>query len=217
MFVITADQVDSRNQPDRAGEMMAELTRRLDDTLELPVDRTAGDEIQLLIRTAEATVTAVLALTRSGQWSVGCGLGEVGAPLPANVREAVGPAFVAARAAVEIAKKRETRFAVRGGDSAMDAEALTDLLLQLRGKRSSQGWELYDLLAAGATQATAAERLGISPQAASKRARAAGIRFETNAVPALCRLFGRIGADELAESGAEPAGPLSDAGDRMVS
>jgi hypothetical protein len=134
----------------------------------------------------------------------------VGTPLPANAREAVGPAFVAARAAVEVAKKRETRFAVRGGDAARDAEALTDLLLQLRGKRSVQGWELYDLLAAGATQATAAESLGISPQAASKRARAAGIRFETNAVPALGRLFARISDDEL-------SAPMSDAGDRMTS
>jgi hypothetical protein len=209
MFVITADQVDSRNQPDRAGEMMTELTGELGEALELPVDRTAGDEIQMLIRTADATVTAILMLTRTGQWSVGCGLGAVGTPLPENAREAVGPAFIAARAAVDSAKKRDTRFAVRGSDTARDAQSLTDLLLQLRGKRSPQGWELYDLLEAGETQATAAERLGISPQAASKRARAAGIRFEANAVPALSRLFARIDDDLRAE-------PVSDAGDRMV-
>jgi hypothetical protein len=221
MFVITADQVDSRNQPDRAGEMMAELTKKLHDALVLPVDRTAGDEIQMLLSTAEATVTGILILTRSGQWSVGCGFGEVGTPLPRNAREASGPAFIAARSAVETAKKRETRFAVRGGDAAPDAESLTDLLLQLRGKRSAQGWELYDLLADGATQATAAERLGISPQAASKRARAAGIRFEAKAVPALQRLFARIEGDAVPEGAvpedAVPDAAVSAAGDRMGS
>lgn len=230
MFVITADQVDSRNQPDRAGEMIEVLTRELGDALALPVDRTAGDEIQLLIRTAEATLTAILVLTRASQWSVGCGLGEVGTPLPPNAREASGPAFIAARAAVEIAKKRDTRFAVRGGDAARDIESLTDLLLQLRARRSAQGWELYDLLTAGATQAIAAERLGISPQAASKRARAAGIRFEANAVPALGRLLARIGDEaspEAAVSKAVAAAAVSStavssttvsaAGDRMDS
>lgn len=209
MFVITADQVDSRHQPDYAGEMMAVLTTMIGDDLELPVDRTAGDEIQLLLGTADATLAAVLLLTRTEQWSVGCGLGEVSSPLPANVREATGSAFVAARSAVESAKKRDTRFALRGGADARDAESLTDLLLQLRARRSAQGWELYDLLAAGATQATAAERLGISPQAASKRARAAGIRFETNAVPALGRLIARLGGEASGQTQSVETAPVA--------
>ncbi|WP_394768162.1 DNA-binding protein [Lacisediminihabitans sp.] len=193
MFVITADQVDSRNRPDIAEATIRELTAALRDGLLLPVDRTAGDEIQMLVGDARHALAAILSLSRDGQWSVGCGVGDVSTPLPANAREAGGPAFVAARAAVNDAKKRDTRFALRGThDGAVDAgdaEALVDLLLHLRGRRSPEGWEIYDLMSTGSTQADAAKRLGITPQAASKRARAAAIRAELAAVAPLERVL----------------------------
>jgi hypothetical protein len=193
MFVITADQVDSRNRPDIAQSTIRELTVTLRDGLQLPVDRTAGDEIQMLVRDAHHALVAILSLSRDGQWSVGCGVGGVSTPLPANAREAGGEAFIAARAAVNDAKKRDTRFALRGSPDGTvgsdDAEALIDLLLHLRGRRSPEGWEIYDLMSAGGTQADAAKRLGITPQAASKRARAAAIRAELAAVPPLERVL----------------------------
>ena len=180
MFAITADQVDSRRRPDIAAETMRSLEIMLGEGLVLPVDRTAGDEIQMLVAAPDTALTAILALTRHGQWSVGCGIGSVNLPLPANAREAGGDAFVAARAAVNEAKKRDTRFALRStaATDAADAEAFVDLLLQLRARRSAEGWEMCDLLVAGNSQAEAAKLLGITPQAASKRARAAALRVE---------------------------------------
>jgi len=180
MFAITADQVDSRRRPDIAAETMRSLEVMLGEGLVLPVDRTAGDEIQMLVAAPDTALTAILALTRHGQWSVGCGIGSVNLPLPANAREAGGNAFVAARAAVNEAKKRDTRFALRttAKTDAADAEAFVDLLLQLRARRSAEGWEMHDLLLAGNSQAEAAKLLGITPQAASKRARAAALRVE---------------------------------------
>ena len=180
MFAITADQVDSRRRPDIAAETIQSLEILLGEGLVLPVDRTAGDEIQLLVVASETALTAILALTRHGQWSVGCGIGGVNLPLPANAREAGGDAFVAAREAVNDAKKRDTRFALRGmaAMDAADAEAFVDLLLQLRARRSAEGWEMHDLLLAGNSQAEAAKQLGITPQAASKRARTAALRVE---------------------------------------
>ena len=180
MFAITADQVDSRRRPDIAAETMRSLEILLGDGLVLPVDRTAGDEIQLLVAASETALTAILALMRHGQWSVGCGIGSVKLPLPANAREAGGDAFVAAREAVNEAKKRDTRFALRSTAAmdAADAEAFVDLLLQLRARRSAEGWEMHDLLLAGNSQAEAAKQLGITPQAASKRARTAALRVE---------------------------------------
>ena len=180
MFAITADQVDSRRRPDIAAETMRSLEVMLGAGLVLPVDRTAGDEIQMLVAAPDTALTAILALTRHGQWSVGCGIGSVNLPLPANAREAGGNAFVAARAAVNEAKKRDTRFALRttAKTDAADAEAFVDLLLQLRARRSAEGWEMCDLLLAGNSQAEAAKLLGITPQAASKRARAAALRVE---------------------------------------
>ena len=180
MFAITADQVDSRHRPDIAAETMLTLEILLGHGLVLPVDRTAGDEIQLLLATSESTLAAILALTRHGQWSVGCGIGEVTLPIAKNAREVTGAAFVAAREAVNEAKKRDTRFALRSPATtdAEDAEAFVDLLLQLRARRSTEGWEMCDLLIAGNSQAEAAKLLGITPQAASKRARTAALRVE---------------------------------------
>jgi hypothetical protein len=180
MFAITADQVDSRHRPDIAAGTMRSLEEILGGDLVLPVDRTAGDEIQLLVETSASALTAILTLTRHGEWSVGCGIGSVNLPLPANAREAGGDAFVAARDAVNEAKRRDTRFALHSSATteAADAEAFVDLLLQLRARRSAEGWEMCDLLLAGNSQTEAAKLLGITPQAASKRARTAALRIE---------------------------------------
>jgi hypothetical protein len=196
MFAITADQVDSRHRPDIAAETMSSLETLLGDGLVLPVDRTAGDEIQLLVAASDAALTTILALTRHGEWSVGCGVGAVIVPLPANAREASGDAFVAAREAVNEAKKRDTRFALRGTATILagDAEAFVDLLLQLRGRRSAEGWEMCDLLLAGHSQAEAAKLLGITPQAASKRARTAALRVEFAAKSPLERMLAAVDA-----------------------
>jgi hypothetical protein len=70
-----------------------------------------------------------------------------------------------------------------------DPGPLVDLLLLLRSRRTREGWELFDLVAAGMTQADAAAELRITPQAASKRARAAGIRTELAAMPVLADLL----------------------------
>ena len=195
MFVITADQVGSRDRPDLVAGTMAHLDEHFRDALALPVDRNAGDEVQALTADAGAALQIVLHLTRDGDWSVGLGCGDVRAPLPDATREATGDAFVAARAAVTRAKRRPTRFAVEAvaePQPADDAEALLDLLLTLREGRSAAGWELYDLVAAGLTQTEAGARLGITPQSASDRARAAALRVELAAIEPLTRLLARL-------------------------
>jgi hypothetical protein len=195
MFVVTADQVSSRTTADRVGETLRRVNRTFGERLSLPADRTAGDELQLLVASGADALEACLSLDREGGWSIGLGVGSVNLPLPAGVRESAGGAFIAARAAVDRAKRRQTRFAVEHEHSpqaAADAEALVDLLLILRARRSGEGWELYDLLDGGGTQAEAAARLGITPQAASKRAQAAGLRAERAAVAPLARLLDRL-------------------------
>ncbi len=194
MFIITADQVDSRHHADLAGPTIAVLNERYGDRLALPVDRTAGDEIQVLVSGAGTALAIIADLTRAGEWSVGCGVGRVRTPLPENTRAASGPGFVAARAAVERAKKAQLRFALvsDSADEAAAAEALIELLLLVRSRRTPEGWELFDLVASGSTQAAAAASLGISPQAASQRARAAGIRTELAAIPALAAVLSRV-------------------------
>jgi DNA-binding NarL/FixJ family response regulator len=108
-----------------------------------------------------------------------------------------GPAFILARDAVTEAKKSPTRFAIaieegRLPDAAI-LQPLIDLVLQLRARRTPEGWEIADLLAAGITQAEAASRLGITPQAVSLRVQNAQLRTERAAVTALTELLAAAG------------------------
>ena len=203
MFVVTADQVASRRRPDIVATTLDSVNGRFGPRLALPPDRNAGDEVQLLTADAATALDLVLTLTREGAWSVGLGLGSVRHPLPEHTREASGDAFVAARTAVGRAKRLPTRVAVEAvvaPEPAADAEAVLALLLTLREGRSPAGWELYDLVTAGLTQADAGARLGITPQSASDRARAAALRVELASIPALTRLLARAdAAQEVAE------------------
>ena len=204
MFVVTADQVDSRSSADKVAAMIDYLnTGPL--RLILEADRTAGDELQVIVAHAEDALAIILHLTRTGQWSVGCGIGEVNTPLPANIRAATGGAFIAARRAVERAKKRQTRFALETEpetEHAADSEALIDLLLALRARRSAQGWELHDLMqGTDMTQTDAAAKLGISPQAVSLRARAGELRTEQAAIGPVTQILRELGSVEHTKTG----------------
>src|SRR3712207_5119329 len=109
MFVVTADQKGSRSDVDRAAHVLDELNRRFGGATVLPVDRTAGDEVQALLAGASDALAMVLDLTRREHWSVGLGIGRVRTPLPADTRAATGDAFIAARDAVDAAKRSPTR------------------------------------------------------------------------------------------------------------
>ena len=193
MYVLTVDQVDSRETVDEVNTTLARLNSRYAESLRLSAERTAGDEFQLLTDDPQIVLELILGLTRTEHWSVGCGVGDVRLPLPNSIREAAGDAFVFAREAVERAKRRPSRFAVENDTGhAADAQAIIDLLLILRSRRTPEGWELYDLVASGLTQSEAAERLGISPQAASARAQAADLKAEFAVTGALGRILDRL-------------------------
>ena len=203
MFVITADQIDSRHDRDRASDMIAELVHRHAEAFMLPPDQTSGDEIQLLVGTAVDAFAVVLDLHRTGFWSVGVGVGPVRTPLPASTRQATGDAFIAARAAVTRAKRTEARFALDtppaparpGASTGAEVEALMTMLLLLRQRRSSEGWEAVDLLESGLAQTDIARRLGISTAAVSQRVKSAQWKVERAAHPALVRLLDNLDSD----------------------
>ena len=192
MFVLTADQRDSRANADLVPAALEVVNRRGKTALTLAPERTAGDEIQVAVADPAAVLSIVLELTRTGRWSVGVGVGDVESPLPPSVRAARGEAFIHARDAVDRAKKASTRLAITARSENDDAEALVRLLIELRDRRTPEGWEVYDLLAAGRSQREAAALLGISQGAVSLRAKAAGLRAEEAAVPALERALGRL-------------------------
>jgi hypothetical protein len=192
MFVITSDQRDSRSSADLVPAAVASVHAHGHQGLVLAPERTAGDEVQVALADAGALLAIVLDLTRSERWSVGVGVGAIESPLPDSVRAARGEAFVNARDAVDRAKKAATRVAITAPEGGADAEALVRLLVELRDRRTAEGWEVYDLLAEGMTQREAAARLGISEGAVSLRVKSAGLRTEEAAVPALARVLARL-------------------------
>ncbi|RWZ46453.1 DNA-binding protein [Labedella phragmitis] len=203
MFVITADQVDSRSTDDAAAGALRDIGAEFGDRLRLPPDRTAGDEIQALTGSADTAYRLVLRLTRDGRWSVGLGVGTIREPLGDSTRASTGNAFFAARTAIDAAKRTPARFALRAEpptdesrdrstNTALGAdgiEALIALVLALREKRTDKGWEVHDLLDAGSTQSEAARTLGITQGAVSMRARTGSSREEFAASEAIVRLL----------------------------
>jgi hypothetical protein len=190
-YVLTVDQRASRRGPDR----VAGVLRRLADAVDpvLPFERTAGDEFQGVLAEPEAVVDVVLGLVRDGGWSIGVGAGPVQTPLPSSTRAATGPAFLAARRAVEAAKQRPARLAVRGSalTEAADAQAVLSALAAVVERRSPQAWEAIELVSGGATQAQAAQRLGITRQAVGQRLAAGLWELERELRPTAARLLAR--------------------------
>lgn len=198
MFVLTIDRRASRR--DRGGLDMGAERDRLQRDLPRPVldwDVNAGDELQALYDDAAAALDAVLALAATERWHVGLGVGAVDEPLAGTVRESTGPAFVAAREAVNAAKDRETP-AVRGNEWAEQAGAVLGLVCAVRRRRSPAGHEAAALAEAGLTQHAVAERLGIGQSSVSRRLSTALWQEEREArdgIRALLRLADGRGAD----------------------
>lgn len=198
MFVLTVDQIDSRRHEDRVEPTIRELSSRQAAVLAAGPERTAGDEFQLATRDAAAALEIALGLVRDDSWSVGLGLGDIDTPLGASVRALSGSAFVNARDAVTTAKKRPARFALVADDdrTTRRLDPLVRLVLALRERRTTEGWELADILEPepDLTLTEAASRLGISPQAASQRAQTAGIRLDREAREAIAALLAEADA-----------------------
>lgn len=203
MFVLTVDQIGSRRRGDLVNATLQQLSAV---RTRLPFTRTVGDEFQGALEHAPSVVDAILTLMRSGQWHVGLGVGTVTQPLPDDPRSARGPAFLAARTAVEQAKREPSHVQVvapAAPAEAEDAAAVLQLLAAVRARRTAQGWEAVDLMGVLGQQAEVADRLGVSRQAVGQRLQAAGWAVEHRALPTLARLLERT--DVVA--GGQPGGP----------
>jgi hypothetical protein len=190
-YVLTVDQRASRRGPDRVGDVL----RRLNSTVAavLPFERTAGDEFQGVLADPAEVVDVVVQLVRLGGWSIGVGAGPVQTPLPESTRAATGVAFLCARRAVDAAKNRPARLAVRGAVpvDAGDAQAVLTALAVLVERRSDAAWEAVSLIEAGRTQAQAAAELGVSRQAVGQRLAAGAWELERELRPTAARLLDR--------------------------
>jgi hypothetical protein len=213
-FVVTADQKSSRTGDDAVPGLLRHLEEAR--TLAprgplLPFERTAGDEVQALFADADAVVDAVVQLLRQEQWWVGVGIGPVDGQPPSSARAGRGAAYLAAREAVESAKTTPAGICVIAGrppaqPSARRAEAAAWLLASLLGRRTPEGWEVAELMDRGARQVDVAAKLGISPQAVSRRLRVAGWAEERRGRELLGWLLARAAIEGAAIEGAAVEG-----------
>lgn len=197
MFVVTIDQKSSQTRGDDVPALLGHVEQwrqaRPSDPFVLEMVRTVGDEVQGVLHTGGDVVGLALLAQRLGGWSVGIGAGPVHEPLAETATASAGPAFVHARTAVERARGRAVSIPLAvegaGAQAAEDAEALLQMLgLVVRG-RSDKAWEIIDVMDTGTTQREAADRLGISPQAASQRLAAALWQEERALHPLAARLL----------------------------
>lgn len=196
MFVVTADQHRSRQAGDKVSALLEELKPWFSthqDAIVLPMERTVGDEVQILLDDPDAALDLALLLMRDGDWAVGIGAGPVEEPLGASARQSSGEAFFHAREAVERARGRTepVPLVVMGAeaDPAGEATAVAQLLGAVLRRRSAHGWQVAEALAQGKLQREIAEEFGISPQAVGQRARAALVEEEQRARPVAARLI----------------------------
>lgn len=204
-YVLTVDQIASRRTRDHVPALMATMGVLYPG---VPITRTVGDEFQLLFAFDPVSVVdAILTIMREGRWHVGVGIGPVEEPISHDLREGRGPAFLAARRAVEEAKDRTDHLRVLATDSATaegdDVQVMLSLVLALRSRRSTAGWEATDLADEGLTQAEIGERLGISRQAVNQRLLTAQWPLDVAARPVAARLLAR--AEEIAARRSETA------------
>lgn len=195
MFVVTIDQRRSRSAEDRVPGLLNALAGV---QCVAPFDRTAGDEVQGLLEDPAAVRSALLIALREGDWHCGVGVGEVDDESYASgTRAGRGPAYLAAREAVEAAKGLTSSVAIRvpakADDEATawaaDCEAVWALVAPLVLNRTEAQWRVVDALAATDTQTAAADQLGITPASVSGAVKLSRVREERAAYAALDRLL----------------------------
>jgi hypothetical protein len=215
MYVLTIDQRGSGTDVDRVPGLLAELAGL---STAGRFERSAGDEVQGVVERPEEVVEIALHALRGGRWYVGVGVGPVDLPLPASPREGAGPAFVAARVAVERAKSAAAHVPLavvpgglrRGGAAASpensagaaacaNAEAVLRLIGRLVQDRTAAQWKVVDVLRSvqhghtgtHGTQKIAARKLGITEQSVSRALLRSGWQDEWAARPAAATLLDR--------------------------
>ncbi|MET3922129.1 MarR family transcriptional regulator [Arthrobacter sp. UYEF20] len=208
MYVMTIDQRGSTSDADRVPGLLVELAALSSAG---GFERSVGDEVQGVVERPDEVVEIAQHALRSGRWYVGIGVGAVDLPLPASPREGSGPAFVAARLAVERAKGAAAHVplavvsggAGRGGAArspeasagaraCANAEAVLRLIGRLVQDRTEAQWRVLDVLRSvrhghsgtRGTQKIAARTLGITEQSVSRALLRSGWQEEWAARPA---------------------------------
>ncbi len=194
-LVITLDQRGSRDATDRVAQWADALNAAHGAQMLLPFVRSAGDELQGVLRDPEALADIVADSVADGDWWLGIGAGAI-ERLGETARDSQGPAFWHARQAVDGAKKRSHPQPVAvAGEPEEHARALADALAALAFltlRRSPEQRESVRLLRRGMKNKDIAAALQVSPAAISQRLRGAGADEEAGLRRLVSAIAGRL-------------------------
>jgi hypothetical protein len=185
-IVLFGDVVDSRLDGPASARWLRSLAAELDDAYGeqclAPFGFTQGDELQGVLDPEADPLIAVLRVNLRDdpapdmRWAIAAGEVEPGEG-PAT--QWTGPAFLAARELIELARRRRDRLVVRSGDAGTD-ELLDDVApvlgLLLAELTPSQRRVARLLVLEGVRQAEAAERLRVARPTVSVASERAHVR-----------------------------------------
>ena len=153
--VLTVDQRGSTRRRHRPGPRDPGRAGRRRDAAPLRAHR--GRRVPGRARRPRRAGRVVERLLREDGWNIGIGIGEVEQPLPESTRAGRGPAFVHARDAVTAAKSAPWQLRVAATTPTPGAlETTLWLWAAVLDRRTSRGWEVADLVDAGASYDEAA-------------------------------------------------------------
>jgi hypothetical protein len=191
--VLNFDQRNSSATSDLVAPTSERFNGRFASVLRLPFVRTAGDEMQAVLGNPAGLSDLLDDVLDGHAWWIGLGIGEI-TRLGGSSRESAGPAFKAARDAIDAAKRdRGAPGPTVRGTPAELSESLQAALAGvafIRAKRTDRQREVVAATRRADAQRAAAEQLGITHQAVSDALRAAGY----NAEQQLRVLVGRLAA-----------------------
>lgn len=198
MFVLTIDQVKSRENDDRVPHLLSLLA---DIPTLAPFERTVGDEIQGVPQDAADALEAIRRCVRDGHWHCGLGVGNGEFPTMKMPRtaEGGGKAFYAARQAVDASKNLSPSVALKIPEhptAETDAGALLTLKMHVAAQRTQRQWEVIDAVVQAKSRADAAQLLGISPSAVSQSLNASAWDTERATDALLIRLLEQANTSE---------------------
>ena len=183
---MTLDQRASREGSDAVPGLLAALSG-------VPVvrefTRTVGDEVQGVLDDGRAVADAVRRAAVLGGWHIGIGIGEVESPLPDSAVAGRGPAFYAARNAVEAAKTAPAHLVVAAGEDAEEglhsgfAQTALRLLVTALAELGdrARGYVDFRLDHPDASQARIAADFDVTQQAVSRVLSQGGVELVAGA------------------------------------
>lgn len=172
--VVTMDQRKSRDGGDLVERALARLNEQLADMIIRPFERTAGDEMQAVMRPGAWIVDFVLHGARAQDWWIGIGLGAVDEPLGESARDSRGEAFYRARAAVDEAKGKPWGFALIGPPGTDRVQRSLLPLAYIVRRRTDRQHAAAELLRRHGSATAVAQELGLSKSTISESLRGAG-------------------------------------------